>query len=72
MKKELTTLICPIHYLSYIFNADMDGLTDKEIEGIDAVLLGYCCFSASENVFFSYKNDFFSLGANCITLNAYK
>ena len=72
MKKELTTLICPIHYLPYIFNADMDGLTDKEIEGIDAVLLGYCCFSASEYVFFSYKNDFNKLGGDCVTLNAYK
>ena len=72
MKKETFEFICPVYYLPYIFNADMECLTDEEIERINNVLSGYCCFSASEDVFFSHKNDFFSLGADCVALTACK
>ena len=72
MKKEIFEFICPVYFLGYIFNADPDVLTNEEIERIEDVLSGCCCFSASEDVFFSYKNDFISLGADCITLTALK
>ena len=72
MKKEIFEFICPVYFLGYIFNADSDVLTDEEIERINNVLSGYCCFSATDGVFFSYKNDFFSLGTDCITLTALK
>ena len=73
MKKEIYELICPVYYLSYIFNADMDGLNDEEIECIDKVLSGYCCFSVKEEEsFFTYRNDFNNLGEDCVTLTALK
>jgi hypothetical protein len=72
MKKEIFKFICPVYFLGYIFNADIEGLTGEEINRIEDVLSGYSCFSASEDVFFSYKNDFFSLGADCVTLTALK
>ena len=31
MKKELINFICPVCYLPYIFNADIEGLTNEEI-----------------------------------------
>lgn len=67
---EKSEFICPVRFLGYIFNADLDGLADDEINRIEDVLSGYCCFSASEDVFFSYKNDFNNLGDDCVTLTA--
>ena len=72
MKKEIFEFICPVSYLQYIFNAELEGLTDNEINRIEDVLSGYCCFSASEDVFFSYRNDFNNLGEDCVTLTALK
>ena len=72
MKKEIFEFICPVSYLSYIFNADTENITDEEINRIEDVLYGFCCFSASEDVFFSYRNDFNKLGDDCITLTALK
>ena len=72
MKKEIFEFICPVYFLGYIVNADIDGLTDEEIERINNVLSGYSCFSASEDVFFSHRNDFFGFGADCVTLTALK
>lgn len=72
MKKEIFEFICPVYFLGYIINGNQEGLTDEEIERINNVLSGYCCFSASEDIFFSYRNDFFSLGADCATLTALK
>lgn len=70
MKKN--EFICPVSYLSYIFNADTEAITDDEINRIEDVLSGYCCFSASEERFFSHRNDFNNLGADCVTLTALK
>ena len=70
MKTE--NFICPTYYLPYIFNADMEGLTDDEIERINSVLNGFKLFEVVDEPFFSYRNDFNSLGGECITLNAYK
>lgn len=74
MKKEIINFICPVYYLSYIFNADLDGLTNEEIERIDAVLYGYNLFEVIDidEPFFSYYNDFNNLGSECITLAACK
>ncbi len=72
MKREIFEFICPIYFLGYILNGDPEGLTNEEIERINNVLLGYCCFSASEEHFFEHRNDFFSLGADCVTLTAVK
>lgn len=73
MKREIYEFICPAYYLPYIFNADMDGLNDEEIERIDTVLSGYCCFSVKdEEPFFTYRNDFNNLGNDCVTLIALK
>ena len=72
MKKEIFEFICPIYFLGYILYGDTEGLTDKEIERINNVLSGYCCFSATDDVFFEHRNDFFGLGADCVTLTALK
>ena len=72
MKREIFEFICPVYFLAYIMYDDPEGLTIEEIERINAVLSGYCCFSASEDVFFSYRNDFNNLGCDCITLTALK
>ena len=72
MKTETINFICPVYYLPYIFNADMDSLTDEEIECIDAVLNGYNLFEVVDDPFFSYYNDFNNLGSDCITLIACK
>lgn len=72
MKTEITNFICPIYYLPYIFNADMDGLTDEEIESIDTVLSGFNLFEVVDEPFFSYKNDFNNLGGHCVILTALK
>jgi hypothetical protein len=72
MKKEFIHFICPVYYLPYIFNADMEGLTDEEIKCIDTVLNGYNLFEVEGESFFAYKNDFNNLGAECITLTTCK
>jgi len=72
MKKEFIHFICPVYYLPYIFNADIEGLNDKEIERIDTVLNGYNLFEVEGESFFAYKNDFNNLGAECITLTTCK
>jgi len=51
MKKEIFEFICPVYFLGYIFNGDPEGLTSEEIERINNVLSGYCCFSATEEHF---------------------
>lgn len=68
MKKETENFICPTHYLLYIFNADVEDLTDEEIERIDTVLNGYNLFEVISEPFFSYNNDFNNLGSECIIL----
>ncbi len=68
MATETINFICPVYYLSYIFNADMEGLTDAEIERIDTVISGFNLFEVVDEPFFSYKNDFNNLGSECITL----
>ena len=72
MKKDIIEFICPIYYLDYIINGVSEGLTDKEIECINSVLFRYCCFSASEEPFFTYNNDFNNLGGDCVLLTAIK
>ena len=72
MKKEIFEFICPVVYLQYIFYADLENITDDEINRIEDVLSGYYCFSASEEPFFSCRNDFNSLGCDCVTLIALK
>ena len=72
MKTETFEFICPTHYLSYIFNADVGVLTDEEIERIDTVLNGLYFFDVVDEPFFSYYNDFNNLGSDCITLIACK
>ena len=72
METEKIDFICPTHYLPYIFNADMEGLTDEEIERIDIVLNGFNLFEVMDEPFFSYYNDFNNLGSECITLAACK
>jgi hypothetical protein len=72
MKREIFEFICPIYFLGYILNGDPEGLTNEEIERINNVLSGYSCFSASEEPFFSYRNDFNNLGEDCVTLTALK
>ena len=72
MKTETINLICPTYFLPYIFNADMECLTDEEIECIDTVLNGYNLFEVIDEPFFAYYNDFNNLGSDCITLAAYK
>lgn len=72
MEKETNDFICPVYCLPYIFNADFEGLNDEEIERIDTVLNGYNLFEVIDEPFFSYRNDFNNLGADCITLKACK
>ena len=72
MKKEIYEFICPVNYLPYIFNADTENITDDEINRIEDVLSGYCCFSARDEPFFTYQNDFNKLGDDCVTLTALK
>ena len=72
MKKEIFEFICPIYFLGYILYGDTEGLTGEEIERINNVLSGYCCFSANEERFIAYGNDFNNLGADCVTLTALK
>lgn len=69
---EKNEFICPVCYLPYIFNADIDSVTDDEIDRIEVVLSGYSCFSVSEEQFFTYRNDFNGLGCDCVTLTAFK
>ena len=64
--------ICPVYYLPYIFNADIDSVAKDEINQIENVLSGCFCFSANEEQFFSYQNDFNNLGCDCVTLTALK
>ena len=72
MKTETINFICPTFYLPYIFNADMEGLNDEEIERIDMVLNGYNLFEVVGEPFFSYYNDFNNLGSECVDLISYK
>ena len=72
MKREIFEFICPVCYLSYIFNADIENVTGDEINRIENVLSDYSCFSAAEDVFFSYRNDFNNLGEDCVILTALK
>ena len=72
MKKEVYEFICPIYFLGYIFNADPEGLADEEIKRNNNILSGYSCFSASDDIFFSHRNDFFGFGADCVILKAIK
>ena len=72
MKREIFEFICPIYFLGYILNGDPEGLTNEEIERINNVLSGYSCFSVNGEPFFTYRNDFNNLGADCITLTALK
>lgn len=73
MKKEIYEFICPVYFLDYIFNAEIDGVTKEEINRIEDVLSGYSCFSVKEDEsFFTYRNDFNKLGCDCITLMALK
>jgi hypothetical protein len=73
MKKEIYEFICPVNYLPYIFNADTENITEDEINRIEDVLSGYCCFSIKdEEPFFAYRNDFNKLGDDCVTLTALK
>ena len=72
-EEEIYEFICPSNYLPYIFNADVDGVTEEEINKIDEVLSGYCCFTVKNTEsFFSHRNDFNKLGGNCVTLKALK
>lgn len=72
MKREIYEFICPVYYLPYIFNGDMNGLTEDEIESINSVLNGYNLFEVIDEPFFSYYNDFSNLGSECVTLAAIK
>lgn len=72
MKKEIFEFICPVCFLDYIFNAELGDLADDEINRIEDVLSGYCCFSVSGEPFFSYRNDFNHLGDDCVNLTALK
>lgn len=72
MKKEFIHFICPVYYLPYIFNSDIEGLNEDEIKRIDTVLNGYNLFEVVGDPFFAYKNDFNNLGSECITLLANK
>ena len=72
MKREIFEFICPVSYLAYIFNADIENVTDDEINRIEDVLSGYSCFSISGEPFFTYRNDFNNLGEDCVTLTALK
>lgn len=72
MKKEIFEFICPVNYLPYIFNAEIDGVTEEEINRIEDVLSGYCCFSVKDEPFFTCRNDFNNLGEDCVTLTALK
>lgn len=73
MKKEIYEFICPVYYLGYIFNAEIEGVNKEEINKIEAVLSGYSSFSIKEDSpFFTYRNDFNNLGCDCMTLTALK
>ena len=73
MKKEIYEFICPVNYLDYIFNAEIEGVNEEEINKIEAVLSGYDCLSVvDEEPFFTYRNDFNNLGGDCVTLTALK
>ena len=73
MKKEIYEFICPVNYLDYIFNAEIEGVNEEEINKIEAVLSGYDCLSVvDEEPFFTYRNDFNKLGCDCVTLTALK
>lgn len=73
MEREIYEFICPVCYLSYIFYADTDNITEDEINRIEDVLSGYSCFSVKdEEPFFAYRNDFNNLGEDCVTLTALK
>lgn len=73
MKKEIYEFICPVYFLDYIFNAEIEGVNEKEINKIESVLSGYSSFSIKEeSPFFTYRNDFNNLGGECITLMALK
>ncbi len=72
MKKDIFEFICPVCFLDYIFNAELEGLTSDEINRIEDVLSGYCCFSVRGEQFFTYRNDFNNLGNDCVILTALK
>lgn len=73
MKKENYEFICPVNYLPYIFNADIDNVTDDEIDRIEDVLSDYSSLSIKdERPFFSYQNDFNKFGCDCVILIALK
>ncbi len=73
MKKEIFEFICPIYFLDYIFNSEVDNVTDDEIDRIEDVLSGYSCFSVKEDEsFFTYQNDFNKFGCDCVVLTALK
>ena len=73
MKREIYEFICPVVYLPYIFYADIENVTDDEIDRIEDVLSGYFGFSVKEEEpFFTYRNDFNNLGEDCVTLIALK
>ena len=73
MKKEIYEFICPVNYLPYIFNADIECITEEEINRIEDVLCDFSCFSVKEEEsFFTYRNDFNKLGADCVTLTGLK
>lgn len=62
----------PVRFLPYLFNADMEGLTEAEINKIEEYLSGFGCFSTKGETFFSYWNDIDKLGSDCIILTALK
>ena len=71
--EKIYEFVCPVYYLSYIFNADVDGVKEDEIARIEDVLSGYFGFSVrEEEPFFTYRNDFNNLGCTCVTLTALK
>ena len=71
MRKETYEFICPVSYLAYIINADIDSVTKDEVNRIEAVLLGFHCFSVKDSEpFFTHRNDFNELGGDCVTLTA--
>ncbi len=73
MKREIYEFICPVNYLQYILYADLDNITEDEINRIEDVLSGYYAISVvDEEPFFTYRNDFNNLGNDCVTLIALK
>lgn len=70
MEKE--KFIIPTFYLPYIFNGDLDGLTDEEIADIQSFehdcveKYGIGHFDTeNDETYFSWHNDINSLGSDC-------